>query len=104
MYTVYICCLAANSSVNKGFLEKALTLNPDLTFIPDIIILYGQMECYWNNDNGSDLEALGGGFNITLDLLQDKNRRRNIVGKLRNFAECTDKVALLIEQFKQKGK
>lgn len=104
MYTVYICCLATNSSVNKGFLERALTLNPDLTFIPDIITLYEQMECYWNNDNGSDLEALGGGFNITLDLLQDKNRRRNIVGKLRNFAECTDKVVFLIEQFKQKGK
>ncbi|MNB79056.1 Nodulation protein NolA [compost metagenome] len=103
MHAAYVCCLATNSSVSKSFLEKALVLNPDLTFIQDIIVLYEQMERYWNNDNGTDLEALGGGFNVTLDALQDKERRKKIADKLRSFADCIDEVVSAIDQFKAKN-
>jgi len=37
----------------------------------------------WNEQNGEDLESIGGGFNITLETLQNKNRRSRIAAKLR---------------------
>jgi hypothetical protein len=46
----------------------------------------------WNNDNGKDLEALGGGFNVTLEALKDKDRRGKIAAKLRGFAGVTDEI------------
>jgi DNA-binding transcriptional MerR regulator len=98
MYTVYVCCLATNSGGCISFLEKTLEMNPDMTFINDVISLYRQTGNYWNNDNGTDLEALGGGFNVTLDALQDKVKRRRIADKLRDFAVCIDKVISVIEQ------
>jgi len=49
MYHVYVCNLATNDSCCHEFLKRAQELNPD--------------------DNGKDLEALGGGFNVTLDTL-----------------------------------
>lgn len=101
MYTVYVCCLATNSSVSKGFLEKTMELNPDLTFISHIISMYEQMGTYWNNDSGTDLEALGGGFNVTLDALQNGERRKKIVEKLRKFADCMDEVISTVQRFKE---
>lgn len=100
MYTVYVCCLATNSGGCKGFLEKALKLNPDMTFISDVIEGYAKTGRYWNNNNGTDLEALGGGFNVTLEALQDKNKRKRIVDKLGAFADCMCSVTTVIEQFK----
>jgi hypothetical protein len=96
MYTVYVCNLATNSSCCHGFLEKALQLNPDLTFIKEIHRLYDRMRKMWNEQNGEDLESIGGGFNITLDTLQNKNRRSRIAAKLREFAEVVDKVVEVV--------
>lgn len=100
MYTVYICCLATNSGGCKGFLEKALELNPDMAFISDIITFYAKTGNYWNNDNNADLEALGCGFNVTLENLQDVEKCKRIANKLRDFASCIDKTVAAIEQFK----
>jgi len=52
----------------------------------------------WSNDNGTDLEALGGGFNVTLEVLQDKERRNKIVAKLREFAAVTDEIVRVLEE------
>ncbi|NLG88499.1 MAG: MerR family transcriptional regulator [Clostridiaceae bacterium] len=93
MYTVYVCNLATNGSCCHSFLDRALLLNPDLKFIEEIRRLYEQMRRMWNEQNGEDLEAIGGGFNITLNALQDKNRRSRIAAKLREFAETADKIA-----------
>ncbi|MNN79839.1 hypothetical protein D3C81_1965150 [compost metagenome] len=82
-------------------MEKAFELNPDLTFIPDTAALYERMGRYWNNNDGMDLESLGGGFNVTLDALQDKERRNKISDTLRRFADCKDEVVSLIERFKE---
>jgi len=81
-------------------LKKALELNPDMTFINDLISLYAQTARYWNNDNGTDLEAIGGGFNITLKALKDKVKRREIANRLRDFADCIGRVSDVIEQYK----
>lgn len=100
MYTVYVCCLATNTGGSKSFLDKTLELNPNMTFINEVIALYAQTGHYWNDDNGTDLEAIGGGFNVTLEALQDETKRKKIVKKLRGFADCMSQVSDLIEDYK----
>jgi hypothetical protein len=91
-YKVYVCNLATNSGGPKGFLEKAYQYNPDFSFITEIINLYQRTGELWN-----ELEAIGGGFNATLDTLQNPDKRKVIASKVRQFAECMDKVTFIIE-------
>ncbi|KAB1436003.1 MerR family transcriptional regulator [Candidatus Galacturonibacter soehngenii] len=98
MHTIYVCNLATNSSCCHEFLERARKLNPDLEFINDIHELYDRMRHMWNEENGKDLEAIGGGFNITLEALQNKKKRSRIVEKLREFARTTDRIVEILEE------
>jgi hypothetical protein len=97
MYTIYVCNLATNSSCCQEYLDRALKLNPDLEFINEIRSLYEKMRHMWNEQDGEDLEAIGGGFNITLDALQNQQKRGKIAAKIREFAECTDKIIHAIQ-------
>lgn len=101
MHTAYVCCLATNSSVSGGILGKGLESNPDLVFIQEVISQYEQMGRYWNSDNGTDLEALGAGFNVTLPVLKDKEKRSKIVCKLEEFAKSIDRIVSLVEDYKE---
>lgn len=91
-YTSYICTLATIGSCCYGFLDKARQLNPDMTFLEDVSRLYTQYDMMWHNENGEHLEAIGGGFNVTLGALQDKERRKKIAAKLRKYADVTDEI------------
>ena len=73
-------------------------MNPDMIFINTIIELYQKTGHYWNNDNGEDLEALGGGFNVRLEALQSKSKRKKMADKLRLFADCMDEVIDLVSR------
>lgn len=97
-HTAYICELATNGCCCHSFLQKAQELNPDLTFLEEVGRLYRRHEEMWNNDNGKDLEAIGGGFNVTLETLQNKEHRSKIAAKLREFAEVTDEIVLVLKQ------
>lgn len=96
MYTSYICGLATNGSCCHEFLKRARELNPDMSFLEDISRLYQKTADMWNNQNGEDLEALGGGFNATLDALQDKPRREKIAAKIRESAACVDEIIRIL--------
>ncbi|MBB2183373.1 hypothetical protein H0486_10835 [Lachnospiraceae bacterium MD1] len=98
MYTVYVCNLATNSSCCHSFLEKAQTLNPKLKYLDEIRGLYDKMKHLWNEQDGEDLEAIGGGFNITLEALQNKVKREKIAAKLREFAGCMDQVIEILQK------
>ncbi|MCL2189299.1 MAG: MerR family transcriptional regulator [Defluviitaleaceae bacterium] len=97
MHTNFICVLATNGSCCHGFLKKAQELNPDMTQLEEISRLYTRTAQIWNNDNGADLEALGGGFNVTLAALQDETRRTKIAQKIREAAECIDRVLEILK-------
>lgn len=96
MYKIYICNLATNGSCCHSFLEKARNLNPDMAFLDDVDKLYWKMANMWNNQNGEDLEAIGGGFNVTLDALQKIEPRTKIVAKIREFAVCMDEIMQIL--------
>jgi DNA-binding transcriptional MerR regulator len=98
IYTIYVCNLATNGSCCDTFLDRALELNPDYTFLADVKKEYKKIARYWNNDAGKDLEALGGGFNVTLETLQDKEQREKIAGKILKMAVCMDNVVKLLQE------
>ena len=96
-YTNYVCVLATNASCCHEFLKRTRKLNPDMSFLEEISRLYKRIGAMWNNDNGADLEAIGGGFNIALETLQDKEKREKIVAKIREFADVTDEIVRVLE-------
>lgn len=97
-YTAYVCCLATNASCCHEFLENAEKLNSDFTFLQEVGCLYRRCEDMWHNEEGKDLEAIGGGFNVTLEALQDKAHRSKIAAKLREFADVTDEIVRVLKQ------
>ena len=103
-YTNYVCVLATNGSCCHEFLKRARELNPDMDFLEELSRLYKRIGEMWNNDNGTDLEALGGGFNITLEVLQDESRRAKIAAKLREFAAVTDEIVRVVDEGIKKAK
>ncbi|MCL2284936.1 MAG: hypothetical protein FWC32_01060 [Firmicutes bacterium] len=92
MYTNFICVLATNGSCCHNFLKLAQELNPDMAYLEDVSKLYKKTAVMWSNQNGQDLEGLGGGFNVTLEALQDIGKRSKIVAKLRELADVTDEI------------
>jgi hypothetical protein len=114
MYITYVCNLATNSGGCQGFLRKAQELNPDLTCLEEVRRQYTRTGCLWNSTGwgntqedrddaarlfGPDsLESLGGGFNITLEALQDKDRRAKIAAKIRQLADCMDEVVRILNE------
>lgn len=114
MYTTYVCCLATNSGGCRGFLEKAQALNPDLTFLEEVRRQYRITGLLWNAGESGDgfaeeyareigetpdsLEAVGGGFNITLEALQNPEKRARIVAVIRRFADCIDTVVRILRE------
>jgi len=96
MHTNFVCVLATNGSCIHNFLWRAKILNPDMAFLDDINKLYERTAGIWSNDNGEDLEALGAGFNVTLETLQDKEKCRKVAKKIREAADCMDKVVKIL--------
>lgn len=97
-YVDYVCELATNATCGDGFLERARQLNPDMGFLEEVCRLYLSGEALWHNENGEDLEAIGGGFNITLEALQDPARRGKIAAKIRQFAQVFDEIVRVLKE------
>ena len=99
-HTNYVCVLATNGSCCHGFLKRAQELNPDLDFLEEISKLCRRYAQIWGGESsGNDpdnLEALGGGFNVTLEALQDKEKRVRIAAKIRECAEITERIVGMI--------
>jgi hypothetical protein len=86
-HTNNICVLATNSGCSNHFINKALELNPDMGYLSEIRDCYNKTSTVWN-----DLESLGGGFNVTLEALQVKEKRSEMANKIREAADCMDEV------------
>jgi hypothetical protein len=95
-HTNYVCVLATNGSCCHEFLKRARELCADFGFLEEISTLYRRTAEMWGGDNKHNdpdsLEALNGGFNVTLEALQDEERRCKIVSKIREFADVTDEI------------
>ncbi len=115
-YTNYVCVLATNSGCGRGFLDKAQELNHDFTFLEEVRNQFRITGLLWNGQYSGDdvfaaeyakahksevannLEAIGGGFNITLETLQDKTRREKIAAVICKCADCMDEIMRIINE------
>ena len=97
MYVNYVCVLATNACCCHEFLNRAQKLNPDFTFIGRLHQIYYQMQQMWGKDPAG-LEAIGGGFHITLEVLQNRTQRARIAAKIREFADCADEVVRILKE------
>ena len=97
-HTNYVCVLATNGSCCHSFLQRAQELNPDMDFLEEVSHLYKRTGDIWNNDDGMDLETIGGGFNITLEALQNKDKRSKIAAKIRECAFIIDEVIKILNE------
>ncbi len=95
-YTNYVCVLSTNGCCSHEFLKRAYALNPDMAFLGEVGLLYKKTEEIWHNQNGENLEALGGGFNITLETLQNKDKRSRIAAKIRECGDVADEIVKII--------
>lgn len=95
-HTNYVCVLATNGSCCHEFLKRARELNPDMGFLEEVGALYRRTAQMWGGEgsqNDADsLEALGGGFNVTLEGLQGREKRAKIAAKIRECADVTDEI------------
>lgn len=96
MYVNFVFTLATNGSCCPGFLQRTMELNPDMAYLDGVIALYKRTADIWHNDSGNDLEALGGGFNITLDTLQKPERREKIAARIRECGDMIDEVVKIL--------
>ncbi len=97
-HTSYVCGLATNASCSFKFLEDAMKLNPDMGFLEEVKKLYARFGEMWNHEDGKDLEAIGGGFNVTLKALQEQGTRSRIVAKIREFADVNDAIVKVLRE------
>ncbi len=96
VYVNSVFVLATNGSCCPDFLRRAYELNPDMTYLEDIIALYRRIADIWHKDGGNDLEALGGGFNITLEALQNPERREKIAARIRECGDIIEEVVKIL--------
>ncbi len=94
---IYICNLATNGGHGESFLRRAYELNPELTFVPEVIALFHENDKVWNA-----LESLGGGFNCTLENLQDKEKAAAIAETILKLEETNEKIVKLIHRHIEK--
>ena len=92
-HTSFVCDFETIAAKCNAFLSKAAELNPDLSFISEIIPMFNKQGAYAKGG----LEDLGGGFNVTLEALKDKERRGKIAARIREFAEVMDKVVQILK-------
>ena len=98
MYINFVFTLAANGCCCPNFLQRAIEWNPDMTYLNDVSLLYKRTADIWHNDGANDLEALGGGFNITLETLQTPERRKKIAARIRECGNIIDEVVKLLNE------
>ncbi|MDF2685884.1 MAG: putative transcriptional regulator, partial [Clostridia bacterium] len=89
-YCIYVCIYATNSSCRE-FLRRAAEFNPGLPYFKEVFDLYSDPDGI-----GRRLEEAGGGFSVTLDNLKDKEKRKNIISLLREYAGLYDRISAAI--------
>lgn len=93
-----ICNMATNGSCAHEVLKRVKHYWPEWGFLDALGQCFKRTEQLWNRDRGQDLEALGGGFNVTLEALQHPERRKRIAERIREAGAQMELVQQIIRQ------
>jgi len=91
-YATYVCLLSTNASHhNSYYIHEKM---PEFDFLKPIGERYGKrLAELWG-----ELEELGGGFNITNEVMQDIEKRKKIADAVRECANQTDEILRLLKE------
>lgn len=94
-YCVYVCNLATNIYSKRHTIDRAIRLNPDLAPLAPLLA----REYQALDGLEQELQAAGGGFNVTYETLQNPDRCREIARILRKFPPVFDRICSLLEHW-----
>ena len=93
-YCIYVCVISTNIFSKQYTTDRAIHFNPDLAPLAPALAEEYQMLAKLEKR----LQAAGGGFNITYETLQDKNKCKEIARILREFPVVNRRICDTIEQ------
>lgn len=98
-YCVYICIIATNIFSKQYTTDRAIQMNPDLAEIAPLL----DQEYQALDDIEKELQAAGGDFNVTYEVLQDAEKCKEIARIIRKFPIVFQRICEIIERcFKSK--
>lgn len=92
-HSVYVCNYSTNMACTN-FLERAVEINPEMTFINEIIDIYKNKQ----EKILKEMQAVEGDFNVTLAVLKDKDKRKKIADTIRKFAKSYDEIYEIVSK------
>ncbi len=85
-------CIAGTNGCSRGFLKKALELNPDMEFIHQLLPFYEKQQMLFET-----MGNVGGGFDISPEILRSTKLKLPIANKIREFAICCDEILAVFD-------
>lgn len=96
-YCVYICIIATNIYSKLHTTDRAIRLNPDLASLAPLL----EQEYKALEDIERELQAAGGDFNVTYEVLQDTEKCKEIARIMRKFPVVFNRICDIIEHVEQ---
>ncbi len=93
-YCIYVCIIATNIYSKQHTTDRAIRLNPDLASLAPIL----DQEYRALDAIEKELQAAGGDFNVTYEVLQDAGKCNEIARILRKFPAVQDRICEIIER------
>ncbi len=92
-YCIYICIIATNIFSKRNSTDRAIQLNPDLASLAPLL----DQEYQALESIEKELQAAGGDFNVTYEVLQDAGKCKEIARILRKFPVVYRRICEIIE-------
>ncbi len=80
-------CIAGTNGCSRGYIKKALELNPDMVFINKLAPIFERQQMLFES-----MLSIGGGFEITKETLRNQELKLPIIAKIREFSKCCDEI------------
>ena len=93
-YCIYICIIATNIYSKQHTTDRAIRLNPDLASLAPLL----DREYQALDDIEKELKAAGGDFNVTYEVFQDAEARKEIARIMRKFPVVFNRICDVIER------
>lgn len=93
-YCIYICIIATNIFSKRHTTDRAVRLNPDLASLAPLL----DREYKALDGIEKELQAAGGDFNVTYEVLQDAGKCKELARIMRKFPVVFTRISEIIER------
>jgi AraC-like DNA-binding protein len=96
-YSVYICIIATNIYSKRHTTDRAIQMNPELTYMAPLL----DQEYKALGELENQLKEAGGDFNVSYEILQDTMKCQKIARIMKRFPDVYSRICDAIEYGKQ---